>query len=111
MTGERNLIPQILTGIVCIFGTVGVLWYYGYLHFAKPEDALELSQFTLLKTVPGQDYKAALEPARQVAQCIEGVLVMFDTEQKGLTGVLVNERRQAVRCMGQQTPQKIDQGG
>ncbi|WP_296257575.1 MULTISPECIES: hypothetical protein [unclassified Pseudomonas] len=107
MTEERNLIPQILTGIACIFGTVGVLWYYGYLHFAKPQDALELSQFTMLKTVPGEDYKVALEPAPQVARCVEGVMVLFDTEQKGLSGVLVNARQQAVRCMGQQTPRQL----
>jgi hypothetical protein len=107
MSDERNVIPQILTGIACIFGTVGVLWYYGYLHFAKPEDALELSQFTMLKTMPGEDYKITLEPAAQRAQCIDGVLVLFDTEQKGLTGVLVNDRKQAVRCMGQETPQVV----
>jgi hypothetical protein len=107
MTEERNVIPQILTGITCIFGTVGALWYYGYLHIARPEDALELSQFTMLKTVPGEDYKVALDPAPQVAQCIDGVMVLFDTEQKGLTGVLVNDRKQAVRCMGQATPQQV----
>ncbi|MFK3969568.1 hypothetical protein ACI2KS_02410 [Pseudomonas sp. NPDC087358] len=107
MSEERNVIPQILTGVACIFGTVGVLWYYGYVHFAKPEDALQLSQFTMVKTVPGEDYKVAAEPAAQVAQCIDGVMVLFDTEQKGLTGVLVNDRQQAVRCMGQETPQTV----
>ena len=90
MSEERNAIPLIITGICSILGTVAVLWYYGYLHFAKPEDALLLNEFTMLKTVPGEDYKVALEPAPQVAQCIDGVLVLFDTEQKGLTGVLVN---------------------
>ena len=108
MNDGRDVIPLILTGIACIFGTVGVLWYYGYLHFAKPQDALELGQFTLLKTVPGEDYKVALEPAPQVARCIEGVMVLCDTEQKGLTGVLINDRRQAVRCMGQQTPRRAE---
>ncbi len=107
MSEERNVIPQILTGIACIFGTVATLWYYGYLHFARPEDALQLNQFTMLMTAPGEDYKTALEPAAQVAQCIDGVLVLFDTEEKGLTGVLVNDRKQAVRCMGQQTPQQV----
>jgi hypothetical protein len=68
---------------------------------------LELSQFTMLKTVPGEDYKVALEPAPQVAHCVEGVMVLFDSEQKGLTGVLVNDRKQAVRCMGQETPQRV----
>jgi hypothetical protein len=107
MTEERNAIPLIITGIACILGTVGVLWYYGYLHFAKPEDALLLDQFTMQKTIPDEDYKVALEPAAQVAQCIDGVLVLFDTEQKGLTGVLINSKKQAVRCMGQETPQQL----
>ena len=91
MSEERNMIPLILTGIGTIIGTVGCLWYYGYLHFAKPEDALLLSDFTMLKTVPGEDYKISLTPAAQVAQCVDGVLV--------------NNKKQAVRCMGQETPQ------
>jgi hypothetical protein len=70
---------------------------------------LLLNEFTMLKTVPGEDYKVSLEPAAQVAQCIDGVLVLFDTEQKGLTGVLINDRKKAVRCMGQETPQKLEQ--
>lgn len=93
MTEERNAIPLIITGICSILGTVGALWYYGYLHFAKPEDALLLNEFTMLKTVPGEDYKVSLDPAPQVAQCIDGVLVLFDTEQKGLTGVLINAQK------------------
>jgi hypothetical protein len=95
---ERNLIPMILTGIGTIIGTVGCLWYYGFLHFARPEDALLLNQFTMLKTVPGEDYRASLSPAAEIAQCIDGVLVLFDTKQKGLSGVLVNDRKQVVRC-------------
>jgi hypothetical protein len=95
---ERNLIPYILTAIGSVAGTVAVLGYYGYLHFAKPEDALLLSEFTMLKTVPGEDYKVSIKPADQVAQCIDGVLVLFDTKQKGLSGVLVDNRKQAVRC-------------
>ncbi|MGQ7956637.1 hypothetical protein ACUTAF_02775 [Pseudomonas sp. SP16.1] len=102
---ERDPISLILTGIVSIVGTIGVLWYYGYLHFAKPEDALLLSDFTMLKTVPGEDYKVSLKPADQVAQCIDGVLVLFDIQQKGLTGVLVDNKKRAVRCVGQETPQ------
>ncbi len=108
MSEERNAIPLIITGVCSIFGTVAALWYYGYLHIAKPEDALLLSEFTMLKTVPGEDYKISLEPAAQVAQCVDGVVVLFDTEQKGLTGVLVDNRKKAVRCMGQETPQKTE---
>lgn len=107
MSEERSAIPLILTGVGSIAVTVGALWYYGYLHFAKPQDALLLSDFTMLKTVPGEDYKVSLSPAPQVAQCIDGVLVLFDTQQKGLTGVLVDRRKQAVRCMGQETPQQV----
>ncbi|WP_137885076.1 hypothetical protein [Pseudomonas sp. 2FE] len=107
MSEERDAIPLIITGIGSILGTIAVLWYYGYLHFAKPQDALLLADFTMLKTVPGEDYKVSLTPAPQVAQCIDGVLVLFDTEQKGLTGVLVDKRKQAVRCLGQETPQEV----
>ncbi|WP_122466367.1 hypothetical protein [Pseudomonas viridiflava] len=102
MSDERNVMGMILTGIASIIGTVGCLWYYGYLHFARPEDALLLSEFTLLKTVPGEDYKIAATPADEVAQCINGVLVLFDTSRTGLSGVLVDDRRQAVRCIAKQ---------
>ncbi|MDR0279940.1 MAG: hypothetical protein LBJ37_18870 [Paucimonas sp.] len=107
MSEERNAIPLIITGVCSIVGTVCALWYYGYLHFAKPEDALLLSEFTMLKTVPGEDYKLSINPAPQMAQCIDGVLVLFDMQQKGLTGVLVDSKKQAVRCMGQETPQEV----
>lgn len=101
---ERNPIPLILTAIGSVIGTVAVLFYYGYLHVAKPEDALLLADYTMLKTVPGEDYRVSLKPSPQVAECIDGVLVLFDTEQKGLTGVLVDGRKRAVRCMGQKAP-------
>jgi len=101
---ERNPIPLILTAIGSVLGTVAVLSYYGYVHIAKPEDALLLADYTMLKTVPGEDYRVSLKPASQVAQCIDGVLVLFDTEQKGLTGVLVDSKKRAVRCMEEQVP-------
>ncbi|TBV03514.1 hypothetical protein [Phytopseudomonas dryadis] len=104
MNEARNPIPLILTAIGSIAGTVAVLGYYGYLHFAKPEDALLLSEFTMLKTVPGEDYKVSLKPADEIAQCIDGVLVLFDLKQKGLSGVLVDNRKQAVRCMVDDLP-------
>ncbi|ASL27517.1 hypothetical protein [Azotobacter chroococcum] len=100
-----NPVHLILTAVGSVAATVAALGYYGYLHVAKPEDALLLAEFTMLKTIPGEDYRLSLKPASQVAQCIDGVLVLFDTEQKGLTGVLVDQRRQAVRCFGQEAPQ------
>ncbi len=102
---ERNPIPLILTAIASVLGTVAALSYYGYLHIAKPDDALLLAEFTMLKTVPGEDYKVSLTRADQIAQCIDGVLVLFDTEQRGLSGVLVNDHKQAVRCVGEERPQ------
>lgn len=107
MSAERNAIPLILTAVVSVIVTVGSLWYYGYVRFSKPEDARLLADFTMLKTIPGEDIRLSLEPARQVAQCIDGVLVLFDTEQKGLSGVLVDDRKKAVRCAGEETPQEI----
>jgi hypothetical protein len=104
---ERNAIPLILTAIGSVLTSVLVLWSYGYLHIAKPEDSLLLAEFTMYKTTPGSDYRLGLEPATQVAQCVDGVLVLFDTAQKGLSGVLVDNSKRAVRCMGQETPQEI----
>jgi hypothetical protein len=101
---ELNPIPLILTGIASICATVAALGYYGYLHVAQPEDALLLADYTMLKTVPGEDYKVSLKPANQVAQCIDGVLVLFDLEQKGLSGVLVDRRKRAVRCVAEDAP-------
>ncbi|PNG15696.1 hypothetical protein [Stutzerimonas stutzeri] len=101
---ERNPIPLILTAIGSVIGTVAVLSYYGYVHVAKPEDALLLADYTMLKTIPGEDYRVSLTPAPQVAQCIDGVLVLFDTEQKGLTGVLVDSHKRAIRCVDQSAP-------
>jgi hypothetical protein len=66
-----------------------------------------LQDFTMLKTVPGEDYKVSLEPAAQVAQCMDGVLVLIDMQQKGLTGVLVDNRKRAVRCVGEETPRQV----
>ena len=107
MSDERNPIPLILTGIASILGTVMVLWYYGYLHFAKEEDALLLSEFTMLKTIEGVDYKVSLQPADQIAQCFDGVLVLFDMQQKGLSGVLVDRRKRAGPCVvEEQAPAK-----
>jgi hypothetical protein len=105
---ERNYIPLILTAIGSAVASVAVLSFYGYVHFAKPEDALLLSDYTMLKTVPGEDYRLSLTPADQQAQCIDGVLVLFDLNQKGLTGVLVDSKKRAVHCMGQETPQQVD---
>jgi hypothetical protein len=101
---ELNPIPLILTGIASICATVAALGYYGYLHVAQPEDALLLSDYTMLKTVPGEDYKVSLKPANQVAQCVDGVVVLFDLEQKGLSGVLVDQRKRAVRCVAEGAP-------
>ncbi len=95
---ERDLRPLIGTAVASILGTIAVLSYYGYLHMARPVDALLLAEYTMLKTIPGEDYKASLKPAEQIAQCMNGMVVLFDTQQKGLTGVLVDDKKRVVRC-------------
>ncbi len=95
---ERDFRPLIATAVASIVGTVAVLSYYGYLHMAKPTDALLLAEYTMLKTIPGEDYKASLKPAEQTARCMDGVVVLFDSKQKGLTGVLVDDKKRVVRC-------------
>ena len=97
-TEKYNPLHLIATAIITVCVTVFSLSYYGYMHFAKPEDALLLAEYTMLKTVPGEDYRASLKPAEQHAQCIDGIVVLFDDKQKGLTGVLVNDKKRAVRC-------------
>ncbi|MBP5144300.1 hypothetical protein HUT00_37945, partial [Pseudomonas chlororaphis] len=52
--------------------------------------ALLLNDFTMLKTVPGEDYKVSLEPAAEVAQCIDGVLVLFDLVEETLAILYTN---------------------
>ncbi|HHX33919.1 MAG TPA: hypothetical protein GX719_01420 [Gammaproteobacteria bacterium] len=95
---ERDYRPLIGTAIVSIVSTVAALSYYGYLHIAKPSDALLLAEYTMLKTIPGEDYKVSLKPAEQLAHCMDGIVVLFDTKQKGLTGVLVDDKKRAIRC-------------
>lgn len=95
---ERDLRPLIATAVATVLATVAVLSYYGYLHIAKPTDALLLAEYTMLKTIPGEDYKASLKPAEQNARCMDGIVVLFDTRQKGLTGVLVDDKKRVVRC-------------
>jgi len=97
----------ILTAVASVALTVGALWQYGYLHFAKPEDARLLAEFTMLKSIPGEEVKLAYAPAEQTALCIDGVLVLFDTRQKGLSGVLLDSQKRAVRCAGEPVPQEV----
>lgn len=104
MSEKSNPVHLILTAVGSVAATVAMLGYYGYLHIAKPEDALLLAEFTMLKAVSGEENRLSAKPADQAAQCIDGVLVLFDMKQKGLTGVLVDSHKRAVRCLGQETP-------
>ncbi|AKX45494.1 hypothetical protein AKN87_10635 [Thiopseudomonas alkaliphila] len=96
---EVNFLPYITTAIVTIIISVGTLWYYGYLHFAKPQDALLLADYTMIKTVPGEDYKISANAAEQTAACIDGVLVLRDNTNPALTGVLVDNKKRAIHCL------------
>lgn len=93
-----NPLHLIATAIATLVVTVFTLGHYGYLHYAKSEDALLLADFTMLKTMPGEDYRTSVKPAQQTAHCMDGILVLFDNKQQGLTGVLVDDQKRAVRC-------------
>lgn len=95
---KYNPIHLILTAVATVIVTVFTLGYYGYLHVAKPEDALLLADYTMLKTYAGEDYRTSLKPAEQTASCIDGIVVLFDNNKPELTGVLVDNKRRAVRC-------------
>lgn len=97
MKKEIEPLPLIATAIGTVIATVAVLGYYGYLHFAKPDDALELQTFTMMKTVPGVNHRIRAEKPDQIADCIDGIIVLFD-KQPGLTGVLVDSKDRAIRC-------------
>lgn len=104
---DCNVFFCILIGIGIIFVIVGVFWYYGYLYFVKLQDVLLLVDFIMLKSLFGEDVKLFLELVKQVVQCIDGVLVLFDIEQKGFFGVLVDNRKYVVCCVGQEVLQEV----
>ena len=52
---ERDFRPLIGTAVASILGTVAVLSYYGYLHMARPADALLLAEYTMLKSITAED--------------------------------------------------------
>ena len=93
-----NPIHVIACALAGVILTVVALGYYGYLHVAKPEDALLLAEFTMLKTIEGEDYRTTLKPAEQTAVCIDGYVVLFDNEKQHLAGVLVDNKKRIVRC-------------
>lgn len=93
-----NPLHLIATAIGTLLVTVFTLSHYGYLHVSKPEDALLLAEYTMLKTIEGENYRLTLKPAEQTAHCIEGFLVLFDNNKQGLTGVLVDDKKRVVRC-------------
>lgn len=95
---KSNPVHLIATALATLLVTVFTLSYYGYLHVAKPEDSLLLAEYSMLKTVEGEDYRVTLKPAEQTAHCVEGFLVLFDNNKQGLTGVLVDDKKRVVRC-------------
>ena len=94
---ENRAILLILTALASVFFSVIVLGYYGYLHMAKPDDARLLAEYTWYKSVEGEN-KVAKQPAAEVATCVEGVLLLAERDNPLLSGVLLNDKRQAVRC-------------
>ena len=55
--------------------------------FRQPQDALLLADFTMLKSLPGEDVKLSLSRPSK-SQCIDGVLVLFGHRAEGPFPVL-----------------------
>lgn len=97
MKKEIEPLPLIATAIGTVIATVAVLGYYGYLHFAKPEDALELRNFTMIKIINAENPRAAAPLAgREVyATCRDNIVLLKDEQQEGM---LVDSKGRTVLC-------------
>ena len=89
---ELNKLPLILTFFATVFATVMVLYFYGYMNF---------SLVTVGSAEAGQMRSRA---ANQVAECVDGILVLHDNRHNGLSGLLVDDRQRVVRCNAQTVP-------
>ncbi|WP_281646025.1 hypothetical protein [Parendozoicomonas sp. Alg238-R29] len=97
----NNNIQLILVALLSIVGTVFVLHSNGYLQHSEAEDALYVSEFSLLANTSGLAQTISAKPAGFVARCERGYLVMdaVDKVSKSLTGVVVDQKKRPVTCI------------
>lgn len=103
-TRELNKVPMIVTFFVTVFATVMVLFFYGYLNFSREDQGLVVAEFSLVTVGSAEAGQMRSRPADQVAECVDGILMLRDSRNKGLSGLLVDERQRVVRCSAQTVP-------
>lgn len=101
---EMNKLPLILTAMGTVLFTVGVLHLYGYLNFAREQDSRLVAEFSLVTVGSDEAGQLRSRAANQVAECVDGVLVLHDARHNGLSGLLVDQRQRVVRCNAQSVP-------
>ncbi|WP_339842975.1 hypothetical protein [uncultured Halopseudomonas sp.] len=101
---EMSKLPMILTAFVTVFATVMVLYFYGYLNFSREEQGMVVAEFSLIKVGSAEAGQMRSRAADQVAECVDGVLILHDSRHNGLSGLLVDDRQRVVRCNDQSVP-------
>ena len=92
----------ILVAVVSILGTVAALHTNGYVRHSSEEDALYVSEFSLLANTPGLSQTVSAKPAEFVARCADGYLVMDSSKaSKAANGLLVDQKKRPVTCISQ----------
>jgi hypothetical protein len=103
-TKELNKLPIILTFFATVFATVMILYAYGYLNFTREEQGLLVAEFSLVTVGSAEAGQMRSRAANQVAECVDGILVLHDNRHNGLSGLLVDNRERVVRCNAQSVP-------
>ena len=101
---ELNKLPLILTAMGTVLFTVVLLHLYGYLNFARDRDSRLVAEFGLVTVGSQEAGQLRSRAADQVAECVDGVLVLHDSRHNGLSGLLVDQRQRVVRCNAQTVP-------
>ncbi|GGC84937.1 hypothetical protein [Halopseudomonas salina] len=101
---EMNKIPMILTAFATVFATVMVLYFYGYLNFSREEQGMVVAEFSLIKVGSAEAGQMRSRAADQVAECVDGILILHDSRHNGLSGLLIDDRQRVVRCSAQSVP-------
>ena len=101
---EINKLPYILTAMATVLVTVMMLHFYGYLNYAREDEGLLVAEFCLITVGSAEAGQLRSRPANQVAECVDGILVLHDSRHNALSGILVDERQRVVRCTAQIVP-------
>lgn len=101
---EMNKLPMILTAFATVIATVMVLYFYGYLNFSRGEEGMVVADFSLVTVGSVEAGQMRSRAANQVAECVDGVLILHDSRHNALSGLLVDSRQRVVRCNAQSVP-------